>query len=112
MRLEDARVVDQDVDRAKRLVDLVDHPLDSVGVRQISANDNVTLAGQPGRDVKRLLAPPAVVDRNSVTQVGERLRGRSADPARGSRHEHAPRAPSGHGRDSRHTRGRRAAAWS
>jgi hypothetical protein len=76
VRDEDARIVDQYVHAAESFGDLVDHRSDAVGIRQISVNDNVAVAGQ--RAVNRIgcSGRRRVVDRDSIA-VGRESVGNS-----------------------------------
>jgi len=81
-------VVDHHVEAAEPLGRRVHHRPDRVGVAQVGADHDVTVAGQRGPDRLGPVGQLSIVDGDPVARPGERLRHRLPDPARGTRHQH------------------------
>jgi hypothetical protein len=81
VRRDDARVVDEHVDRAERLGRAVDHRAHGARVREVGAGEHVAPARQPGQHRLGPLARRAVVHRHPVPARRERARRRRPDPA-------------------------------
>ena len=91
----DPGVVDQDVDRAERPLDLADRALDVVAARDVGHGDRAATSGLLKDRIELIFGP------GDETELSAALRGfsrdRAADPARGSGDDGDRRVPT-HGR--------------
>ena len=85
----DAGIVDENVDRAERERDVIDHLGDGGGLRHVGGDRDgaAALALDAGHDRFGFGGALAVIDRDGGAGLGQRDRNRGADAARAARHQ-------------------------
>ena len=89
MLLDDAGVVDQDVQAPEAVRGGVHHHPDGVGVGEVGSDHHVAIARQSGRDLLGAGPVGAEVHGHPLARRREGARDRGADPPRRARHQHA-----------------------